>query len=135
MLQRWQNIEAQQDNPALYNVLVQEYKSEDRLIGLAAQLRRAWRQNNADLQQEIKQQIRFQAGQLVDLNLQQRALRIEQVRKLLTQEQADLDADARNRDQLADDRANQVMEQVGGDFRPLPNSNQPASSQPSPGNP
>jgi hypothetical protein len=130
MLQRWLNIEAQQTEPALYDVLIQEYKAEDRMIGLAAQLRQATRRNDADLQSTLKQQIHVEAARLVEYNLQQRALRIEDAKKLLAQEQSDLDNDTRDKEQLADDRADQVLQQADRDFRPQQGANQRSLGNP-----
>jgi hypothetical protein len=117
LLQRWQNMELQRNNKDLYNVLLQEFKEEDVVVGLAAQLRVARQTADSDDRiADIRQQIEETAGKLVELNLQQRRIRIDIARKLLDQEEANLEQDTTNRVSLADQRAQQLLNEANRGF-------------------
>jgi hypothetical protein len=120
LLQRWQNLEQQQRNqPALYEIHLQQFKEEDVLIGLVAQLRQARNHGNIGRVQEMRSQITAEAVKLVDLNLRDRAVRIQNAEDLLSQERARLEKDMLNKDQLAQERANAILQQAER-TRPMP---------------
>jgi len=113
LLQRWQNLEQQQRNqPALYEIHLEQFKEEDVLIGLVAQLRQARNHGNIGRAEEMRSQISAEAVKLVDLNLRDRAVRIQNAKELLGQEQARLEKDMLNRDQLAQERASALLQQA-----------------------
>jgi len=119
LLQRWQNmVQVRQTQPALYDLMVQQFQAEDRLIGLAARLRRANKLGLTQLQGQLKDQIRAVAGELVELNLSQRAAQIENLRRLLDQQQADLARDTQNKNQLIEARTRRILQQADTAVRP-----------------
>jgi hypothetical protein len=113
LLQRWLNLEQLQRNqPALYTVHVEQFKEEDVVIGLVAQLRQAINHGDDGRADELHQEIQSEAGKLVELGLHERALRIDNATALLHQEQIRLDQDKANKDKLVQQRADQIFQQA-----------------------
>jgi|GEM_PF-4346536 len=115
LLQRYQTMQqTKQNQPELYQLQVRQFKEEDNIIGLTAQLRQAKNSPNAALRERLKAQIRNEAATLVDIDLQERQLRIQNLEKVLNQEKTRLQQDTDNRQQRTDSRADQIINQTGG---------------------
>jgi len=115
LLARWMTMQQIQANqPKLYGKMVEQFEVEDKLFGLAAELRQATRRGNAQRAAQATAEIRAEAANLVDLNLAERQLRLENSRRLLDQVEARLNQDQQNRDQTAQQRADQLVRQAAG---------------------
>jgi hypothetical protein len=114
LMQRWLTVEVlQRTDPALYDIHVQEFREEDVVIGLAAEMRRARRAGDSDRLQDLRSQVRQSATKLVELNFDERELRIQDAQRLLDQEKARLDTDRAQKDHLVDERSRALMQQFG----------------------
>jgi hypothetical protein len=110
LIQRWMNMEQTRiSEPALYDLMVEQFHDEDHVIGLVAQLRLANRDKNTSVESDLKDQIRAAASTLVKLNLNQRQLQIQHAEEQLDQQKADLARDTANADQLSAQRADQII--------------------------
>ena len=117
LMQRWLTVEQlQRTDPALYDVHVQEFREEDVVIGLAAEMRRARRSGNTDALGHLRAQVRDSAAKLVELNFAERSLRIQDAQRLLDQEKVRLDHDRAQKERLIDQRSRQLMQQFGFPF-------------------
>jgi hypothetical protein len=106
-------MEQQHNQPELYGVLLTQFKDEDAVLGLAAQLRMAiMRHEGEDRINTIRSEIQDAAGRLVKDNLEERRIRIEETRALLDKEEATLEADNGKFNSLVEQRARQIFNQV-----------------------
>lgn len=123
LMQQWLVLSQQQrTNPALFDIHVQEFKEEDVVIGLAAEMRRARRANDRDSLKTLRKKIRDEAVKLVELNFAERELRIKNAQELVDQQQKLLEQDRQTKDHLADERGRQLMQQFGMNNFAFPSS-------------
>jgi hypothetical protein len=109
LVRRWQNMEqVRSSQPQLYESMVQQFTSEDHLIGLAAKLRLANR-NRLPSVGQLQNDIHTEAMKLEDLILAERNLRLVNQQRLLAMQQAELQRDTKNKGQLADARATAII--------------------------
>jgi len=114
LMQRWLQLEQlERTNPALFDLRVQEFREEDTMIGLAAEMRRARRANDQDSLNSLREKVHAEAVKLVDLDFAERELRIKNAQFLLDQEKNRLDQDRLNKDNLAGQRGRRLMQQFG----------------------
>ena len=115
LMQRWLNMEqlktSQRD---MYDLMVQQFTTEDRLIGLAARLLLSSRKHDGN-ETGIEKEIRAQAFVSEELSLSQRNLRIQNEQRALDQQRTDWQQDTKNQKQLADERAQAIiLRSIGG---------------------
>ncbi|MGA2230820.1 MAG: hypothetical protein ABSH22_07965, partial [Tepidisphaeraceae bacterium] len=139
LMQRWLNLQQyKQTEPELYGMHVEQFRVEDEIFGLAAQLRVATRRGNSSQANIVRAQIKVQADKLVDLNLSERAAQIEYARKQLDQQEATLNDDKANIAKLYQQREGSILQesQVGGLLQnPAPNANRGANVDPATSSP
>lgn len=122
LMQVWLTIEQEErTNPSLFDVHVQQFRVEDTVFGLAAELRRARRAGNSSAMNEIEGKIHDQAGKLVDLDFAERDIRIQNAQRLLDQQKSLLAKDQERKDSLTDQRTQRLLAQFNLVFsRPTP---------------
>ena len=99
-----QNVK--KDDPALYEVTVEKWKSEDAIFGI---LKDARDSKAADLGDEEKKALREQVTKLVDTNFKERELRIKKAEEALKTAVVKLDEDKKGKEGLIEDKVNQYL--------------------------
>ena len=113
LLQRWLILRRQdRTQPAMYAIHVQQFREEDAVLGFVADLKLAKSRHDDTGVEKAKAAIGAESGKLVALNLQERMLRVQAVEKLLDEERGRLERDTANRDQLASERAQQIIQRA-----------------------
>ncbi len=88
--------------PALYALRVEELKVQGQLEGLGSQWMSARLGSRAAESEKLESQIRGLAGTLVDLNLRSRAMELAEIDAVMRTMRADLERDARARDETVE---------------------------------
>jgi hypothetical protein len=126
LLTRWRTIETLKDNQSeLYPLALRQLQVEDRVIGLAARLRRAEKFDLLQNQDDLKAQIHSAAEELVQLDISQREIEVRNAQRALAQQQDDLTRDKNNQDQLITERYRRIVQQAAPGFQPPSVDGQP----------
>ena len=99
----YQRIKA--DDPDLYGVIVTRVEAEDGIVKLSADLRQA---SDAD-RPAAKQRLREQVAKWFELNLQERKLRLDKLKRTVRAAEDKLNADRAGRDQIINERVGRIL--------------------------
>lgn len=99
--------------PALYALRVEELKVQGELEGLGALWMSARLGNRGQESDELEARIRALAGTLVDLNLRSRAMELAEIDAVMRTMRADLERDARARNETVDKMVSACREGTG----------------------
>jgi hypothetical protein len=111
LLQRWRTLQQLQQSGEtdLYDLSTAQFREEDVVVGLSAQYRQARNRGNMPRMNQLRQDIGAEAAKLVDLGLQERALRIQHAETLLQAQKDKLEQDKANEQELVQQRTEQIM--------------------------
>jgi hypothetical protein len=118
LMQRWLNMEQLQENKQteLYDLDVEQFKHEDVVRGLTQQVATATRNRRPGRVTQLTQQLKAEMEVLVGINLNQRALQIENAQKLLDEAKTKLQLDQTNKQKLVEEKTNDILQKVKNAF-------------------
>ena len=107
----YRNVQrVQGDDPELAKIMVTAIELDDRVFDLVSQYRQARRAGDYSHEAALRQELQGKIGELIDTNLKERKLRVERLARTLKQQQDQLAADERNREQLVQKRVSAFLD-------------------------
>jgi hypothetical protein len=111
MFARYRGLQSlQRRDPAAYEQRLAQLRVEDQVFGIVSDWGKA--AGEADHQQ-LREALRTQVAQLVDLDLQERQRRVEALKRELADQSAQLERDEKQRDALIEKRVSRFAEWAG----------------------
>jgi hypothetical protein len=94
------------EDSKLYPVVVKRVELEDEIFGKVTLLKK---ETDADKQKVLNDELKVDVGKLLDIGLQERKLRLDQLAEIVKKEQKQLDEDSANRAALVDERLKAII--------------------------